>query len=140
MTEKKGKIWGTTQRLFKSGSAEGHYIEARAGGYCSRHKHQTRTNQFFVVEGRLAIALWEAADQIDITILGPGEQATVPIGQDHLFMALMDTRAIEIYEARSMSEDIERKWQGGFDQELEGINDAESVKIEISNIERRKRK
>jgi len=113
MAEKKGKIWGTTQQLFKGGATEVHYIEVKAGGYCSRHRHQTRTNQFFVISGRLAVAIWEAKDQIDITILENEGQTTVPIDQDHLFMALEDTQAIEIYEARCMAEDIDRKWQGG---------------------------
>ena len=113
MAEKKGKVWGTTQQLFKSGATEVHYIEVKDGGYCSRHRHQTRTNQFFVISGRLAVAIWEAKDQIDITILEAGEQTTVPIGQDHMFMALEDSKAIEIYEARCMAEDIDRKWQGG---------------------------
>ena len=140
MTEKKGKIWGTTQLLFKSGSTEVHHIEARAGGYCSRHKHQTRTNQFFVIEGLLAIALWEAADQIDITILGPGEQTTIPIGQDHLFVALEDTKAIEIYQAKCMAEDIDRKWHGGLAPQLIGADCEALLAMRLLKIEQSKEK
>jgi len=135
MAEKKGKIWGWTQPLFKNGSVEIHSIFVKSGGYCSRHKHQTRTNQFFIISGRLAVALWEARDQIDITILEAGDQTTVPIGQDHLFMALENTQAIEIYEARCMAEDIDRKWQGGLINPFNVPKDHLGVKQAIFTIE-----
>jgi len=131
MTEKQGKIWGNTQRLFKGGSVEVHYIEAAAGGYCSRHQHRTRTNQFYVIQGELAILIWEANDQVDITVLQAGESTTIPIGVDHCFHAMEYTKAIEIYEARVMTEDIDRKWPGGRIK----LGEMKSVAQLISEIE-----
>jgi len=140
MTEKKGKIWGTTQLLFKSGSTEVHLIEARAGGYCSRHKHQTRTNQFFIIDGLLAIALWDGRPHADITILAPGESTTIPISQDHLFVALEDTKAIEIYQAKCMAEDIDRKWHGGLAPQLIGADCEALLAMRLLKIEQSKEK
>jgi len=135
MAEKKGKIWGWTQPLFKNGSVEIHSIFVKGGGYCSRHWHQTRTNQFFVISGRLAVAIWEAKDQIDITILEAGDQTTVPISQDHLFMGLEDSQAIEIYEARCMAEDIDRKWEGGIINDYLMPKDEQQIRQAIYTIE-----
>ena len=46
---KQGKVWGETKLIaLVPGVLEFHRIEAKKGGVCSKHAHQSKTNGFFV--------------------------------------------------------------------------------------------
>jgi mannose-6-phosphate isomerase-like protein (cupin superfamily) len=104
-----GKIWGQTELLEANGVLEFHRIEARAGGVCSKHKHQFKWNGFFVESGKLVIRVWKNDyDLVDETVLAAGQYTKVSPGEYHQFEALEDTVAFELYWAEFDHEDIER--------------------------------
>jgi mannose-6-phosphate isomerase-like protein (cupin superfamily) len=111
---KQGKAWGTTQELFLRQNFSLHLLEVRAGGYCSEHKHERKLNHFTVVSGMLEVRVWMTDDAPpDVTVVGPGESTSVPVGAWHKFKALADTVCIEVYEAAPVEEDIVRRSVGG---------------------------
>ena len=111
---KAGKVWGNTELIFANGVLELHRIEIRAGGYCSRHKHNFKWNGFFVEKGELAITVWqEDYDLADETILLSGDFTTVKPPQYHMFKAARETIAFELYWAEFDHSDIIRETIGG---------------------------
>lgn len=111
---KQGKIWGSTQCLFSTNNVEVHRIEIHNKGYCSKHKHNTKYNAFFIESGRLTITAWKNDyDLVDITELEDGEMTTVKPGEYHMFEATEPTIAYEIYWSESTPDDIVRETCGG---------------------------
>lgn len=113
---KRGKIWGSTECLFNKNNAEIHRIEVKKGGFCSLHKHEHKHNLFYVEHGRLQVIIYrtDAGKQIeDRTILEQGDMTFVQPGELHLFEALEDTIAFEIYYAELNPNDIIRENCGG---------------------------
>lgn len=115
MQEKDNKVWGTTHCLFDGASTQVYYLEAKKGGYSSRHHHLTKYNKFFVVSGSLKIIVFREKELTpEETILVEGQSVDVPPLLDHKFEALEDTRAIEVYWGDQLQkEDIVRKDEGG---------------------------
>jgi len=109
-----GKVWGKTQSLFLKNNVEIHRIEANKGGYCSKHKHNHKYNAFFVEKGKLKIAIWKNDyDLIDETIISDQQMSTVKPQEYHMFEALEDTVAYEIYWTEISEDDIDRENAGG---------------------------
>lgn len=109
-----GKVWGETSALFNKNNVEIHRIEANAGGYCSKHKHEHKANAFFVESGLLRIEVWQNDyDLVDTTYLERGNMLTVPAGVYHRFVAEEDTVAYEIYWVELDAKDIVREDHGG---------------------------
>lgn len=117
---KSGKVWGITQLVHSNSSFEFHRIEARAGGQCSKHKHQHKWNGFFVESGSLKVRIWKetssllAGDSthVDETVLGPGDFLMVKPTEYHQFEAVEDTVAFELYWAEFNHDDIVREDHG----------------------------
>lgn len=110
---KSGKIWGTTELLFKHNGVECHRIFIKKGYACSRHKHNMRSNAFYVEEGDLVIQVWKNDYKlVDNTRLQKGQRTGVPAGEYHSFAALKDTIALEWYWVEDMDKDIRRKDHG----------------------------
>lgn len=109
------KVWGVAHHLFENPNTEVHYIQAKKGGYSSRHHHVTKHNKFFVISGRLKITIFQnSADISNETILSEGESIDIPPVLDHKFEAMEDTQAIEVYWGDQLEkEDIVRKDEGG---------------------------
>ena len=111
---KQGKIWGSTQSLFLNNNVEIHRIEAKQGGYCSKHKHEHKYNAFFVERGQLKITIWKNDyDLVDETIISDQQMSTVKPCEYHMFEAMEDTIAYEIYWTEISPEDIVRENCGG---------------------------
>lgn len=111
---KSGKTWGETREIFRRNNVEVHRIEAHKGGYCSKHQHLHKYNQFYVEKGILQVDVWKNDyDLCDTTQLHPGETMTVPPGELHRFTALSDVVAWEIYWVELEPGDIERVDKGG---------------------------
>ena len=119
---RQGKVWGWTKPLYFGNNTELHEVMIRKDGYCSRHSHTHKANQFYVFTGKLKVIIWKdyGTDTLeDVTILGPGESCVVPPGDEHRFIALEDTHALEIYYVQLSASDIVRKDHGGVYQYAE---------------------
>ena len=110
-----GKVWGTTSSLFNKNNVEINRITCVKDGYCSRHKHTSKYNMFFVENGSLEISVWKNNyDLIDKTILKAHDNCIVEPGEYHTFRCLdKDTVAFEIYWVEIDKNDIERSGVGG---------------------------
>ena len=109
-----GKVWGTTQLLFFKNNVEFHRINAEAGGYSSKHAHEHKFNAFYVESGKLKITVWKNDyDLVDETVITASQTTVVPPGEYHMFEALEDTIAYEIYWVELLGKDIVREGCGG---------------------------
>ena len=115
MSNKSGKIWGQTELIHANGVLEFHKIDYKAGGVCSKHKHQFKWNGFYVVSGKMKIRVWQKDyDLVDETVLGPGDFTRVKPGLMHSFEGLEDGVAFELYWAEFNHDDIQRESVGHF--------------------------
>jgi len=114
-----GKVWGTTELVFEDcATVRVHLLNITQGGYSSVHKHEYKANVFYVMSGKLEIALWprdksDEDGQPDVTIIGPGQSTTVDVGLWHRFRAVSDVVCIEICTGRIVGDDIIRRSTGG---------------------------
>ena len=109
-----GKIWGLTQEIFKNHNFELHRIEAKKGGFCSKHKHIHKFNAFYIEKGKLKLTIFKNDyDLVDETIVQTGQIATAKPGEYHMFEALENTICYEIYWVELNHSDIERETVGG---------------------------
>ena len=109
-----GKVWGTTQLLFSKNNVEFHRITAAKGGYSSKHLHEHKFNAFYVESGKLMITTWKNDyDLVDKTVVTSAQTTVVPPGEYHMFEALEDTVAYEIYWVDLPEKDILREDCGG---------------------------
>ena len=115
MSCKQGKAWGTTEEIFNNGTVAIHLIKIDKGGFCSIHKHQFKSNKFYVLEGNLQLNIWTQEKEADVTVLWAGEMCEVPPLVDHQFKALTDVKCLEIYTVGFKGEDIIRKTVGGME-------------------------
>lgn len=117
MMARQGKVWGWTKLLYRYNNVEIHEVRINKDGYCSRHSHKHKSNQFYVMSGKLKVIIWKdygnGNELEDVTIVGSGEMCVVPPGDDHRFIALEDTHALEIYDVRLNPADIVRVDHGG---------------------------
>lgn len=107
-----GKSWGVTELVVSNKAFELHAIKARAGYSCSRHRHLTKYNGFYVVMGCLAIDVWKPSGTVDRTEVRAGQFTQVSPPEWHRFTALEATEALEIYWSQFDSADIERDPHG----------------------------
>jgi quercetin dioxygenase-like cupin family protein len=109
-----GKVWGQTELIHSNGVLEFHRIDFKAGGVCSKHKHQFKWNGFYVVSGRMKVSVWQKDQQdlVDETILGPGDFTRVKPGYMHQFEGIEDGVAFELYWAEFNHDDIQRETVG----------------------------
>jgi mannose-6-phosphate isomerase-like protein (cupin superfamily) len=115
MSNKAGKIWGQTELIHANGVLEFHKIDYKAGGVCSKHKHQFKWNGFYVVSGKMKIRVWQKDyDLVDETVLGPGDFTRVKPGLMHSFEGIEDGVAFELYWAEFSHDDIQRESVGHF--------------------------
>jgi len=113
MGNKAGKVWGETELILANSSLEFHRIDYKAGGVCSKHKHDYKFNGFYVVSGKMKISVWQKDyDLVDETILGPGDFTAVKPGLYHTFEGIEDGVAFELYWANFQHNDIQRESVG----------------------------
>ena len=110
------KVWGNTRCLVRGHGFEVHYLQIKAGGYCSRHKHRSKWNQFFVISGFLRVRFfYQDGTEYHRYTLSAGGILCVPPGMLHRFEAVEPTEAIESYWTNPVDpNDIERLDEGGF--------------------------
>ena len=109
-----GKVWGQTELIHANGVLEFHRIDFKAGGVCSKHKHQFKWNGFYVMTGRMKVSVWQKDQQnlVDETVLGPGDFTRVKPGYMHQFEGIEDGVAFELYWAEFNHDDIQRETVG----------------------------
>jgi len=113
-----GKVWGKTEDIFKNCNFELHRIEAKKGGFCSKHQHKHKFNAFYIEKGKLKITEWQTDyDLVDETIVTTGELTIAKPGIYHKFEALEDTICYEIYWVELNHDDIVRENVGGTGKE-----------------------
>lgn len=106
---KYGKIWGSTELIFRHNGVECHRIFIKKGFACSKHKHDVRDNAFYVESGDLIVQVWKNDyNLVDNTRLKNGMRTGVSAGEHHCFVALEDTIALEWYWVKDITQDIER--------------------------------
>jgi len=111
---KTGKVWGTSKQLIRTPNFELYLIETIQGSYCSEHRHEFKTNWFYVLTGELLIQRWKENGLIDITVLEPGDQTEVPPNEWHQFSSPKNSTALEAYySCAPLENDIIRRSQGG---------------------------
>ena len=109
-----GKVWGKTKEIFKNANLEFHSIHFKGGYQCSEHRHQSKSNGFYVVTGKMKVKVWQNEyEHCDETILEPGDFTIVKPGLFHQFVGLEDGIAFELYWADLLHDDIERLTTGG---------------------------
>ena len=113
-----GKIWGSTSVLFSKNNVEINRIVCNKNGFCSKHKHISKYNMFFVEKGILEINIWKNNyDLIDETILKEQQNCIIEPGEYHMFKCLEDgTVAFEIYWVEIDKNDIIRDNVGGIEK------------------------
>ena len=121
---KHGKIWGTTELIYRNPLIEVHRLLILPGSHCSWHVHERKSNMFICMQGHLKIQVRKNDyDLTDDTLLNPGEVTTVPPGEYHRFVTETDwtgkTLAFEVYYPEPLGKDIIRENVGGCTEELE---------------------
>lgn len=106
------KFWGTTRCLHRGPTIEIWHASIKRGGYSSKHTHQLKLNDFYVVSGKMIVRLFHADGNTVSVCIEAGQHFTVAPGDLHQFESLQDTELIETYHAR-MPEDIFRVTEGG---------------------------
>lgn len=114
---RQGKVWGYTSLLVNKNNVEVHLVFIQKGGYCSKHCHKHKYNQFIVTSGRLKVTQWKGYGLADETILESGMECTVSPNEFHQFEALEDTHALEVYWVDLDQDDIIREGCGGVKNE-----------------------
>jgi mannose-6-phosphate isomerase-like protein (cupin superfamily) len=109
MAERIHKTWGQRFRLYQDDLSETCYLILNPNQRCSFHKHNTRANFFFVIEGCLVVKTeWGKVT------LGPNEFFTVNPPDKHEFQTLDEpTKIIEIAYVKYDENDIQRDNIGG---------------------------
>jgi mannose-6-phosphate isomerase-like protein (cupin superfamily) len=111
-----GKVWGTTQCVFKNDTVEIWIIRTKKGGFCSHHYHNHKWNRFILLEGAINVKVFmdDEEDQlIDETTLAAGQATDVSPGRWHVFESLEASVALEVYWVSLDPDDIVRRTHGG---------------------------
>ena len=102
--ERTYKTWGEKWNLFQNDLCEVSILELKPYQRCSWHTHQTKFNQFFVLEGTLFIKLEEGVAKVE-----KGQIFTTKPGEWHEFQTGEDPTLIqEIMYVKYDAEDIQR--------------------------------
>jgi len=107
------KAWGETEKIFERNGVTNWPIFVNKGGYCSKHKHKTKVNGFYIFSGKLEITTWDKLGHEHKTVLGRGDSTYIDIEIYHRFLALTDVTGIEIYYTNVQDDDIVRESLGG---------------------------
>lgn len=114
-----GKVWGYTCPLFNKNNVELHYAKIKKGGFCSKHLHKHKFNQFIVFDGLLKVTIWKDYGLEDVTMVGKDQNCIVAPGEFHQFEALQESTILEIYWVDLNINDIIREGQGGMKDETQ---------------------
>lgn len=112
------KHWGWTRPILESPDESIHELRTEAGGYCSIHLHERRSNIFYCQEGKISVA-WLNKDKQRWSerFLVPSKQIEIPAGVAHCFKVWESGRVFERYLPANggpvLESDITRFVEGG---------------------------
>ena len=109
MTERIYKTWGERTKIHEDDLSEVCYLKLNPKQRCSYHSHRQKSNQFFVIRGKLNVTTeWGEVS------MGPGEEFTVHPPDKHEFSTGKEAaEIIEVAFVRLDPEDIDRENIGG---------------------------
>lgn len=102
------KKWGINTQIFCNDTVEVYLAEINKKGYSSKHFHQNKYNVFHLQSGLLIVKIWHDEENWSEVYLHEGERIVVPPNTWHQFLAIKDSKLIEIYYVKISSEDIIR--------------------------------
>jgi quercetin dioxygenase-like cupin family protein len=103
------KSWGLKTELFKNDLCEVSVLQLNANQRCSWHRHRSKWNQFYVLEGSVTLKTEDGYTRVD-----KGQVFTTNPMQWHEFQTTDGPALIqEIMYVKYECEDIERLVQGG---------------------------
>jgi mannose-6-phosphate isomerase-like protein (cupin superfamily) len=107
--ERTYKTWGEKWLIFKNDLCEVSVLYLKPQQRCSWHRHKSKFNLFFVIEGMIVIKTEWGLANVD-----PGQIFTTSPGEWHEFQTRdCCATVIEVMFVQYDSEDIERKEIGG---------------------------
>lgn len=106
--QRENKLWGERWLLRLDSTHANSFLIVNKGKRCSWHVHQAKSNLFVVITGKIGILTDDGE-----TILGPGEEFSVPPGINHEFRAYEDSTMIEEMFVEYDESDIKRETIGG---------------------------
>ncbi len=107
--ERTHKSWGEKENLFQNDLCEVSVLHLSSNQRCSWHKHQSKSNLFYVIEGEVFIKTeWGPA------LIQKGQTFTTRPGEMHEFQTVdKPSVLLEIMYVKYDPEDIERETLGG---------------------------
>ncbi len=107
--ERTHKTWGEKTNIFQNDLCEVSVLELQPGQRCSWHRHQSKYNQFYVLEGEIFILTeWGPA------VVEKGQTFTTKPGEWHEFQTTDKCAiVIETMYVKYEESDIERETLGG---------------------------
>jgi mannose-6-phosphate isomerase-like protein (cupin superfamily) len=107
--ERTMKTWGEKKNIFQNDLCEVSVLDLVPNQRCSWHRHQTKFNTFYVIEGELFIKTeWGVAQLL------PGQDFTTRPMEWHEFQtSKLPCKVIEVMYTQYDAEDIERETLGG---------------------------
>ncbi len=107
--ERTMKTWGEKKNIFQNDLCEISVLDLVPNQRCSWHRHQTKFNTFYVIEGELFIKTEWGVAQLQV-----GQDFTTRPMEWHEFQTANNPcKVIEVMYTQYDAEDIERKSLGG---------------------------
>ncbi len=107
--ERTRKTWGEKHNIFQNSLCETSVLHLEPWKRCSWHRHQSKYNLFYVLEGKLIIKLEDGKAEVK-----PGQIFTTRPGEWHEFQTNEEpTAIIEVMFVEYDAADIEREKIGG---------------------------
>jgi mannose-6-phosphate isomerase-like protein (cupin superfamily) len=109
MMQVMSKSWGIKTELFKNDLCEVSILNLNEGQRCSWHRHRSKWNQFYVLEGSIEVVTEDGSSKVL-----RGQIFTTNPLQWHEFRTPYGPALVqEIMYVKYESEDIDRETQGG---------------------------
>ena len=107
--ERTRKTWGEKSNIFENDLCEVSVLYLEPMQRCSWHRHETKYNLFYVLQGKLVLRLEDG-----FTEVFPGQIFTTVPGEFHEFQTReLKTVCIEVMFVQYRREDIHRTIVGG---------------------------
>lgn len=82
------KAWGHEQWIVNNEKYCGKILTLKEGYRCSIHRHQLKTETFFVLSGRIKLELENEDGVMEESVLKPNDTVTIEPGRRHRFTGL----------------------------------------------------
>lgn len=90
------KVWGYEKWFANTPEYCGKEIGVIKGYRCSIHHHKIKDETFYMLNGMIALELWDEQGQRKVRLMSQGDVQRVLPGQEHRFTGLEDSVFIEV--------------------------------------------